>query len=87
MAPKQRVKKLCPFLLSISERTQQRGGAPSPISLPMSRVDIADYLGRTMETVGRTFTHLKGSGAIRLLPGNMGELADTDTLQNMSGGS
>ncbi len=87
MAPKQRVKKLCPFLLSISERTQQRGGAPSPISLPMSRVDIADYLGRTMGTVGRTFTHLKGSGAIRLLPGNMGELVDTDTLQNMSDGS
>jgi len=48
---------------------------------------MADYLGRTMGTVGRTFTHLKGSGAIRLLPGNMGELADTDTLQNMSGGS
>ena len=53
----------------------------------MSRVDIADYLGRTVETVGRTFTHLKDSGAIRLLPGNMGEMADTATLQNMSDGS
>lgn len=79
--------KVVSFLLSISDRTQQRGGAPSPISLPMSRADIADYLGLTTETVSHTFTHLKGSGAIRLLPGNMVELADTDTLQNMSDGS
>tara|TARA_E500000331_G_scaffold188416_1_gene181350 strand:+ start:118 stop:351 length:234 start_codon:yes stop_codon:yes gene_type:complete len=74
------------FLLSISDRTQQRGGAPSPISLAMSRLEFADYFGRTMETVGRTFIHLKGSGAIRLLLGNMLELVDTDTLQNMSDG-
>ena len=53
----------------------------------MSRADIADYLSLTMEIVSRTFTHLKGSGAIPLLPGNMVELAHTDTLQNMSDGS
>ena len=79
--------KVVSFLLSISDRTQQCCGAPSPISLLMSRSDIADYLGLTTETLSRTFTHLKGSGAARLLPGNMVELADTDTLQNMSDGS
>ena len=79
--------KFVSFLLSISERTQQRGSALSPISLPMSRADIADYLDLTTEIVSRTFSHLKGSGAIRLLPGNMVELAHTDTLQNMSDGS
>jgi CRP/FNR family transcriptional regulator len=39
--------KFVSFLLSISDRTQQRGSASSPISLPMSRADIADYLGQS----------------------------------------
>ena len=53
----------------------------------MNRADIADYLGLTTEIVSHTFTHLRGSGAIQLLPGNMVELAHTDMLQNMSDGS
>ena len=34
------------------------------VELPMSRQDIADYLGLTIETVSRTLTHLESSGAI-----------------------
>ena len=79
--------KVVSFLLSVSERARQRGDAPSPISLPMSRAVIADYLGLTTETVSRTFTNLKSSSAIRLLPGNMVELSDRETLQNLSDGS
>ena len=36
------------------------------IELPMSRQEIADYLGLTIETVSRTFTQLVQSGAIAL---------------------
>lgn len=36
------------------------------ISLPMSRTDIADYLGLTIETVSRTFTSLREEGLIEL---------------------
>ena len=32
----------------------------------MARLDIADYLGLTIETVSRTFTHLKEIGLISL---------------------
>jgi CRP/FNR family nitrogen fixation transcriptional regulator len=36
------------------------------IELPMSRQDIADYLGLTIETVSRTFTQLESEAAIEL---------------------
>ncbi len=43
-----------------------RSSGSTTIELPMSRQDIADYLGLTIETVSRTFTQLVQSGAIAL---------------------
>jgi CRP/FNR family transcriptional regulator, nitrogen fixation regulation protein len=42
------------------------------IDLPMSRQDIADYLGLTIETISRTLTQLETAAAIsgRVGPGN-----------------
>jgi CRP/FNR family nitrogen fixation transcriptional regulator len=48
------------FLLEMAERN---AGAME-VELPMSRQDIADYLGLTIETVSRTLTQLENSGAI-----------------------
>jgi CRP/FNR family transcriptional regulator, nitrogen fixation regulation protein len=48
------------FLLEMDARMP----AGKAIELPMSRRDIADYLGLTVETVSRTLTHLEISGAI-----------------------
>lgn len=50
------------FLLEMADRSQA-GGA---IELPMSRQDIADYLGLTIETVSRTLTHFETAAAIEL---------------------
>jgi CRP/FNR family nitrogen fixation transcriptional regulator len=47
------------FLLEMAERN-----LASEFDLPMSRQDIADYLGLTIETVSRTLTQLANSGAI-----------------------
>jgi CRP/FNR family nitrogen fixation transcriptional regulator len=48
------------FLLEMAKRVP--GG--NEIDLPMSRQDIADYLGLTIETVSRTLTQLENSAAI-----------------------
>jgi len=50
------------FLLEIAAR----GAAGAAVDLPMSRQDIADYLGLTIETVSRTITQLVQSGTIAL---------------------
>ncbi len=52
------------FLLRMAE--QQDVEAGEPIRLPMSRVDIADYLGLTMETVSRVFRRLRERNIIAL---------------------
>jgi CRP-like cAMP-binding protein len=42
----------------------KRSAAITEIELPMSRQDIADYLGLTIETVSRTLTQLENAAAI-----------------------
>jgi CRP-like cAMP-binding protein len=50
------------FLLEMAERAFNNGA----LELPMSRQDIADYLGLTIETVSRTLTTLENAAAIEL---------------------
>ena len=50
------------FLLEMAERIK----STNEVELPMSRQDIADYLGLTIETVSRTLTSLENSAAIAL---------------------
>jgi CRP-like cAMP-binding protein len=59
---KHAVEKLASFLLTMADRN---GGADR-VSLPMTRCDIADYLGLTTETVSRIFGQLKAQGVINL---------------------
>jgi CRP-like cAMP-binding protein len=50
------------FLLEMAARMS----CDKAFELPMSRQDIADYLGLTIETVSRTLTHLENAAAIEL---------------------
>ncbi len=59
---KSALEKIATFLLDLSERLYE-GGA---VDLPMSRTDIADHLGLTIETVSRSLTQLERDGVIGL---------------------
>ena len=59
--------KVASFLLDLADRQDlDQGEAPPRLHLAMSRQDIADHLGLTIETVSRIFTRLKRSGLIDL---------------------
>jgi CRP/FNR family transcriptional regulator, nitrogen fixation regulation protein len=51
------------FLVEMEARSAD--SAAAAVVLPMSRYDIADYLGLASETVSRVLTNLRHSGAIR----------------------
>jgi CRP/FNR family nitrogen fixation transcriptional regulator len=69
------------FLLEMAERMPQR----DQIELPMSRQDIADYLGLTIETVSRTMTHLESAAAIDLPSSRRVVLRNRATLGRLNG--
>jgi len=78
--------KIASFLLSLAQRAVRRGQKDNPVHVPMSRADIADFLGLTTETVSRTFTQLKAAGLIRLLEGGKVQLVNKTALYDMAEG-
>jgi CRP/FNR family transcriptional regulator len=55
------------FILNISDQRARIGWQDNPISLPMTRQDIADYLGLTLETVSREITRFKTANLIKIM--------------------
>lgn len=64
MGKRQAPERLALFLHGLSERYRQIGQTGDEIQLPMSRQDIASYLGLVIETVSRTLTRLQEEGVI-----------------------
>src|SRR3954453_5347843 len=54
------------------------------LTLPMSRQDIADYLGLTIETVSRTFSSLETAAAIELPNSRRVVLRDREALSRLA---
>ena len=63
--------KLVCFLLGMQQRWARLGKPSVTVPLPMTRQDIADFLGLTIETVSRTFTRQAKEKTILIVPGGV----------------
>lgn len=75
------IEKLAAFLLALSTRSN---GIDSLIELPMTRIDIADFLGLTIETVSRKLHELHREGVIALDGPNRVRIADRRRMEAIS---
>jgi CRP-like cAMP-binding protein len=74
--------KVSSFLLTIAERLSDQ--TLDRVDLPISRYDIADYLGLSVETVCRSLTSLKKRGLIALSGPRSVRIIDRDALEEGS---
>lgn len=72
------------FLLMLAHRAGADEG--TVIELPMTRQDVADYLGLTIETVCRVLSELRRASIIELPSLNRVVLNDLDVLQDLADG-
>lgn len=79
--------KVASFLQTLSRRNARRGMAPHELVLPMTRSDIADFLGLTIETVSRTFTKFRQDGVIDLEQCILVTIRDPRRLEEYAGGN
>jgi CRP/FNR family transcriptional regulator len=67
------------FLLSISARHENRRLSANAFRLPMSRGEIGNYLGLTVETISRIFSRFQKTGLLKA-EGREIEILDRKTL-------
>jgi CRP-like cAMP-binding protein len=70
--------RIASFLLGLAGRS----GGVDRIALPMTRTDIGDHLGLTMETVSRSLSQLKHDGVIALVNSHEVVIRDRDALED-----
>lgn len=73
------------FLHGLGERLRTAGLSPTRFRLPMSREDIARFLGLALETVSRGFTRLQDDAVIEVT-GRQVNVVDPDRLARMAHG-
>lgn len=86
LARKSAGEKVAGFLVDIAARVEEtacgqtRPGGPVTFDLPLTRGQIADVLGMTIETVSRQFTKMKAGGMIQLPGGRAVTISDPEAL-------
>lgn len=78
--------KVATFLLMLARRASAHGLADDGVALTMSRTDIGDYLGLTIETVSRTITQLRNDGILALRSASLVEILERSDLELASEG-
>lgn len=65
------IERVASFLVSFRKRWERIEGHSATIPLPMTRQDIGDHLGLTIETVSRAITKLAQDKIILVVPGGV----------------
>lgn len=84
------IERLASFLLYLraNQARFSSGGPREPsehIDLPMTRLDIADFLGLTIETVSRAFSSLKNKKLIAFTDSHSCDILDIDNIKELGG--
>lgn len=74
--------RLASLLLSISNRLRQQKLSSTRFRLPMSRGEISNYLGLTVETVSRGFSHFQREGYLKVNKKEI-EIIDKSSLEQL----
>jgi hypothetical protein len=78
--------KVAALLLTLARRLGDGHDRRAAVHLPMSRQDMADYLGLTIGTVSRTLTRLRRAGLIGLPTPQQVVLIRADALSDLAEG-
>jgi CRP/FNR family transcriptional regulator len=76
--------RLAYFLLQLARIYETQMGAKPPLHLHLTRQQIAENLGLTIETVSRSFTKLKNDNLIALIGGDTVVILDPGKLARMA---
>jgi len=71
------------FILDMHSRMTANSQTNSTANLPMSRADIANYLGLAVETISRLLTRLQNKGVL-MISGKSVTITDFTRLQEIS---
>ncbi len=77
--------RIADFLVSMAERLAGCTSGACAFALPMSRRDIGDSLGLTIETVSRQLTELREAGLVETEGRSKVCLSDVDALARLAG--
>ncbi|RXF73198.1 Crp/Fnr family transcriptional regulator [Hansschlegelia zhihuaiae] len=75
--------KVASFLMSQRDRMRRLGASVVTLALPMSRTDLADHLGLTIETVSRVISRLARARVVLVVPNGV-RLLDLAKLESLA---
>jgi CRP/FNR family transcriptional regulator, anaerobic regulatory protein len=78
--------RLAAFLVALVRRNERRDLDAETLDLGMTRTDIADFLGLTIETVSRTFTRFRTQGLIDIAQCTTITIVDRNGLEELAAG-
>ncbi|VDA92096.1 Fumarate and nitrate reduction regulatory protein [Klebsiella pneumoniae] len=84
LSKKNAEERLAAFIYNLSRRFAQRGFSPREFRLTMTRGDIGNYLGLTVETISRLLGRFQKSGMLAV-KGKYITIENSDLLAQLAG--